>query len=195
MLSFISGFFYKIKKRMDKFKEKVGIDFTEFYHKNKNFLLGFILKKKPPQNIDVDGLINDAFAIFHHKIDLWKPEKVKATTYLYAIAKNLLYREIKKSKKINIVDITYGLYGFEETAYSLSQNIFNDEYSYELDKWYKSFRQDIYDSGDDVMILWLEGNTGDEISERLEITISQVKQHIYEFKKIIRRKTGKKPLF
>ena len=92
------------------FKEKTGKDFTTLYKKYYPKLIFFIhnICKDKKKSEDIS---TDSFMMALEKINLYDKSKAQFSTWLFTIAKNITYQELKKQKKTISLDKDYDYQG------------------------------------------------------------------------------------
>lgn len=93
-------------KREKLFKEKTGKEFIDMYDKYFQKLIYFtnnICKDRQK----AEDLSTDAFIKALDKIEKYNKEKAQFSTWLFTIAKNLAFQDLKKSKKSISMDVEY----------------------------------------------------------------------------------------
>lgn len=103
------------------FKERTGKDFTFLYKKYYPKLIYFTSKicndRKKAEDISTDS-----FIVAFNKIELYDKSKAQFSTWLFTIAKNLSYQDVKKSKKSISIDVEY-----DNDGTTMKSFISNDE--------------------------------------------------------------------
>lgn len=159
-----------------KFKEVTGIDFTQFYKEQKTKLLYFVQRRTGHDDDICYKLVNDTFLKFLTEIDNYDPKKSSPATWLHNTA-NLMcmtHWTINKNKpKTTDVDEEFNI-SYQETP---DENILEKEKLIKLlnnwDKWQEDLKHK-----EPFLLRVIEGLTYDEISERLGMKLSDVKNHI-----------------
>jgi RNA polymerase sigma factor (sigma-70 family) len=151
--------------------DKLNMSFTDFYNENKDYLFNFLSKMN--KELDIEGIVDEAFAIFYSNLDNYDPSKSKPQTYLFNIAKNLLLALIKKER------IDY--YHYDAYRYVIEYEDDSEEYDHSIDERFAKLVEDV---SDDVVISnWISGKSYKEIVEISGFTLSKVKNQIHQFKK------------
>lgn len=88
-----------------KFKQKTGEEFSSFYQKYLPKLIYFTTKLCKDEQLAQDITI-DSFMDSLEKIDKYDPEKSRFSTWLFTIARNKAFQELKKGKKFISMDAT-----------------------------------------------------------------------------------------
>jgi len=87
-----------------KFKEKVGEDFNEYYKQHLPKLTWYLTRYT--QNVELsEEFANIAFVQGLEKIDSYNNELSKFITWLTTIAKNLVIKDYKDNKRLNLVSM------------------------------------------------------------------------------------------
>lgn len=88
------------------FKQRTGKEFTTLYQKYYPKLIYFTNKICNDQQ-KAEDISTDSFMIALDKIDKYDSEKSQFSTWLFTIAKNLTFQELKKSKKSISMDVEF----------------------------------------------------------------------------------------
>lgn len=119
---------------MDNFKKIVGIDFNEFYKKNKlyvyNFLKGFHI------DLDLEGVLDISFTNLYNNIEKYDNTKSNILTYLCAISKNELLKEFNK-KRVHLINVEED---YVMEYFNNENRDFIEEYDYDIDNKYNSLK-------------------------------------------------------
>jgi len=93
-----------LTKQIQIFKEKTGKDFTEFYNKYRPKLIYFANKFCKDEDQAVD-YAEESFINSLEKIDTYDSEKAGFSTWLFTIARNHIFQNIKTSKRMPTISM------------------------------------------------------------------------------------------
>lgn len=93
-------------EREELFKQRTGKEFTTLYQKYYPKLIYFTNKICNDQQ-KAEDISTDSFMIALDKIEKYDSEKSQFSTWLFTIAKNLTFQELKKSKKSISMDVEF----------------------------------------------------------------------------------------
>jgi len=183
-----------------KFEQKTGLNFQEFYKEQKPKLTWYLSKWTKDLELAED-FADEAFVKGLMKIDDFNDEKSQIHTWIYHIATNFVKKDYKNKQKMPSLSMD------KELANNASMSMFLPYYDgkKELDKhmeWCKKaeiVKNAIYELPDKqhkyrtVLILReIDNLTYDEISEHLKLNLSTVKSQIKQGREIIMKKVIKK---
>ncbi len=154
--------------------EKDRAQFTDIYEKYKNFVYKIAYKELDNKN-DYDDLVQDIFIELIKSFDTFNnlADEYTQKAYLVTIGKRCAIRNNLEHKKLILVensnesenDISYGDSDYSELVITIKQ--FDDKYKLP------------------IFMKYVDGYSLQEISEHLDISVSNVKQRIFRGRKMI----------
>lgn len=123
-----------LEEKVELFNEKTGEKFNDFYKKYLPKLIWYCNKycKDDEKACDYS---EEAIMISLEKIDQFDPEKARFSTWLFTIARNHVFQNLKKSNRLKCVsmDLPVDEDGTQISDF-ISDNIVEDEYNLEQDE-------------------------------------------------------------
>lgn len=189
-----------MNKLEEKFKEKTGLDFKEFYKTQKPKLVWYLTKWTKSLDLSED-FVADAFIQALKKIDSYDDDKSQIHTWLYTIALNIVKKDFLDRQKINSMSLDKVLDN-EATLnlfISYDDGSRDNEKRLELCKKSDIVKNTIYEMPEKlfkyrtVLIMReIEHMSYNEIADELELNLSTVKSQIKKGREIIVKKVEKK---
>lgn len=103
-----------------KFYDKTGVKFNDYYHKNRTNLIWHLTKLS--KNVtEAEDVADEAFVKALDELDQYDPKKSQFNTWLFTIARRMLTHLRRKSSRFNSIDQQY-----EGT--SLAECLVSEEY-------------------------------------------------------------------
>lgn len=187
------------KSYEQKFTEKTGFTFNEFYQKYYHKLVWHIQKFKITE-LDAEGIASTAMMQGLEKIDKYNPQ-YHYSTWLFTIGKHLALQYKIDNKKEVLVDTT-GDYSEDNNSYQYylnskidnsvedfeSQTITTQKYQEtlielsKLDNKYKEY----------IELCDIQGKTYDEICEIMDVKLQTVKNRLFHGRLKIQKNTKNK---
>lgn len=109
------------------FKQRTGKEFTTLYKKYYPKLIFYINKICKDRKIAED-ISTDSFIMALEKINLYDKNKAQFSTWLFTIARNLTYQDLKRESKTTSIDENY------DTQGTTMKNFLKAEVSDSIDK-------------------------------------------------------------
>lgn len=109
------------------FKQRTGKEFTALYKKYYPKLIFYINKICKDRKIAED-ISTDSFIMALEKINLYDKNKAQFSTWLFTIARNLTYQDLKRESKTTSIDENY------DTQGTTMKNFLKAEVSDSIDK-------------------------------------------------------------
>jgi RNA polymerase sigma-70 factor (ECF subfamily) len=94
---------FKGMTQEEKFKAKTGKDFNEFYKKYRPKLVWFLMKLSNDEE-EAGEVADEAFVKSLDELDKYDREKAEYSTWLFIIAKRIMFHRIKEKKRFESID-------------------------------------------------------------------------------------------
>lgn len=172
-----------------KFKTKTNLDFNTFYTKNRNVLVWHLMKMS--KNLtEAEDIADDAMAKALEQLDTYDSTKSQFNTWLFTIAKRLMFYKLKQNGKYESVDKQHG-----EEEGSIADFLVADDpteafaYEVRLSKQTSTVATALYTLPSryaSVMVMRLvDGLSYQEITDYLGENLNTVKSRIREGKRLL----------
>jgi RNA polymerase sigma factor (sigma-70 family) len=126
--------------------------------------------------VDLEGVVDIAFTKFYNNINLFDPSKSIPKTYLFTIGLNQLRAEHKNKR----LDLEYREEIFDCDILGLNEQDETDISYTKKRKPLKSFINHLDDDVKRIVYMKIYGFSLVEISEKMNLTINQVKHKLYK---------------
>lgn len=87
----------------EKFKEKTGKEFNDFYKKYRPKLIWFLMKLCNDE-IEAEEVTDEAFVKSLDELDKYDNDKANYSTWLFIIAKRIMFHRIKEKKRFESIE-------------------------------------------------------------------------------------------
>jgi RNA polymerase sigma factor (sigma-70 family) len=166
-----------ILEQEKEFRQKTGIEFTDFYKKFKDKLLWY-LKQQCKNDILAHEVADETMLKALEEVSKYDPQKAQFSTWLFRIARNHLIHTLKERKRIDMYDGD-----FMNGEKYITENDFNVEQEKEItERKVSMIRVAINELPEKYSIVLnmreVDGLAYDEISSFLGENISTVKSRI-----------------
>lgn len=123
-----------LEEKVELFNEKTNEKFNDFYKKYLPKLIWYC-NKYCKDNEKACDYSEEAIMIALQKIDQFDPEKARFSTWLFTIARNHVFQELKKGKRLPVIsmDMPVDEDGTQISDF-ISDTIVEDEYNLEQDE-------------------------------------------------------------
>jgi RNA polymerase sigma-70 factor (ECF subfamily) len=177
------------------FKQKTGKEFTTIYQKYYPKLIYFTNKICNNQQ-KAEDISTDSFMIALDKIDKYDSEKSQFSTWLFTIAKNLTFQELKNSKKSISMDVEFDSEGttmkdFINTAEEVDNEQIHDVFNKKA-KIMKKYMADLKEPYKTVIEMReIQKMAYQDIADKLGRNLSTIKSQIRNGRHILISNTEK----
>ena len=174
-----------------KFKTKTNLDFNTFYTKNRNVLVWHLMKMS--KNLtEAEDIADEAMAKALEQLDAYDSTKSQFNTWLFTIAKRLMFYKLKQNGKYESVDKQHG-----EEEGTIADFLVADDptealtYEVRLSKQTSTVETALYTLPKryaSVMVMRLvDGLSYQEIADYLGINLSTIKSQIRQGKLLLQQ--------
>ena len=177
-----------------KFEEKTGKNFNEFYYKYRPKLVWFLMRICNNE-VDAQEVADEAFVKSLDELDKYDREKAEYSTWLFIIAKRIMFHKIKENKRFESIEEDHDgatIGDFLMTQHADVDNFSKEEILKRKVDIIKTKIPELPSKYARVLTMReIDGLAYQDISDYLDLNLSTVKSQIRQGRKLLVKKVEK----